>query len=270
MISLRDVSFAYEAAGPVTFALRHVNLEIGNHEFIALLGPNGSGKSSLSRLLNGIEIPAEGTIEVDGLDTTDRKMLGEIRRKVQIVFQNPENQQVGISVGEDIAFGLSNIGCPQREMSGRIRHSLALAGLDVEYDRLVTELSGGEKQKLALAAVLALNPDYLILDEATSMLDPMARKQFLSSLHEARRQQPFTLIYVTHHLEEVLAADRLVLIKEGAIAAAGSPADILANEPLLAECGLELPFPRALALRLQQHGLPVPFDLRLQDVEGLL
>lgn len=270
MISLRDVSFAYEAAEPGTFALRHVNLEIRNHEFLALLGPNGSGKSSLSRLLNGIEIPAEGTVEVDGLATTDSKTLGEIRRKVQIVFQNPENQQVGISVGEDIAFGLSNIGCPQPEMSGRIRHSLALAGLDVEYDRLVKELSGGEKQKLALAAVLALAPDYLILDEATSMLDPMARKQFVASLYEARRLQPFTLIYITHHLEEVLMADRLVLFKEGAVTAEGSPANILANEPLLAECGLELPFLPALALRLQQRGLPVPFEMRLQDVEGLL
>ncbi|KZE73180.1 energy-coupling factor ABC transporter ATP-binding protein [Paenibacillus elgii] len=257
MISIRNVSFSYTGGEPPVWALRDVSLELEPGEFVAFLGPNGSGKSSLTRLLNGIELPTEGSILVEGDDTADPLAVPSIRRRVQIVFQNPENQQVGLTVGEDIAFGLSNIGWPQEDMQRRIRWALNAVRLDADEDRLVTQLSGGEKQKLALASVLALAPRCLILDEATSMLDPVSRKQFVETLHEVRREHPFTLIYITHHLEEVFEADRWVLFRQGGVQAVGKPAELWTQEELLSGCGLELPYPRRLALAVRKLGVPV-------------
>lgn len=257
MISIRNVSFSYTGGEPPVWALRDVSLELEPGEFVAFLGPNGSGKSSLTRLLNGIELPTEGSILVEGDDTADPHAVPSIRRRVQIVFQNPENQQVGLTVGEDIVFGLSNIGWPQEDMQRRIRWALNAVRLDADEDRLVTQLSGGEKQKLALASVLALAPRCLILDEATSMLDPVSRKQFVETLHEVRREHPFTLIYITHHLEEVFEADRWVLFRQGGVQAVGKPADLWTQEELLSGCGLELPYPRRLALAARRLGVPI-------------
>ncbi|XID94066.1 ATP-binding cassette domain-containing protein [Paenibacillaceae bacterium WGS1546] len=261
MIRINGVSFSYNACSGeeqgVSYALRRVNLDIRDNEFIAFLGPNGSGKSSLSRLLNGIETPTEGTIEIDGLRTDDAAALVDIRRKVQIVFQNPENQQVGITVGEDIAFGLSNRGWPRETMPERIRWALEAVGLDADEDRPVARLSGGEKQKLALAAVMAIDPEVLILDEATSMLDPGGRRDFLNALAQTRERKPFSLIYITHHLEEVLAADRWALFSRGELAAVGQPEELWTRRELLGECGLELPYLRRLALEFGGRGFPV-------------
>jgi energy-coupling factor transport system ATP-binding protein len=256
MIRIENVSFSYPSFDiDARFALRHIDLEIRENEFIAFLGPNGSGKSSLSKLLNGIEQPLEGSVTVDGLSAADEASIRAVRKKVQIVFQNPENQQVGVTVGEDIAFGLSNMGWPRESMPSRIRWALLTVGLDVDEDRLVTQLSGGEKQKLALAAVLAIDPEYLILDEATSMLDPAGRKQFLSSLAEARKAKPFSVVYVTHHMEEVMAADRWVLFSEGTVQAEGKPDELWRQQGLLEACGLELPYLHRLSLEIEKRGV---------------
>ncbi|GAA4832474.1 energy-coupling factor transporter ATPase [Paenibacillus vulneris] len=265
MISIRDVSFSYFGAESNEWALRDIDLDIAPNEFIALLGPNGSGKSSLSRLLNGIELPTKGAITVEGISTADPVGISAIRRVVQIVFQNPENQQVGVTVGEDIAFGLSNIGWPQHDIRARTEWALQLVNLPVDEDRLVAHLSGGEKQKLALASVLALSPRYLILDESTSMLDPIARRQFVDILHAARRAQPFAVIYITHHLEEVVNADRLVLFEKGRIRATGKPEQLLLEGELLEACGLELPFERSLALSLRKAGIPISASPDLEE-----
>ncbi|MEK8131025.1 ATP-binding cassette domain-containing protein [Paenibacillus filicis] len=270
MISIRDTSFSYFGNDSDRWALRDIDLDIAPDEFVAFLGPNGSGKSSLTRLLNGIEQPTKGSITVDGLSTSDPASLAAIRRSVQIVFQNPENQQVGVSVGEDIAFGLSNIGWPQSEMQSRIRWALDVVKLDAGEDRLVTQLSGGEKQKLALASVLALAPRYLILDESTSMLDPIARKEFVETLRAAREAHPFAMIYITHHLEEVLEADRLVLFQEGRVRRIGKPEELLQDEKLLVSCGLELPFERSITLALRRAGFPVSLSADLQELRGWL
>lgn len=258
MITIDNVSYRYPGVEDDRWALRQVSLNVAPNEFVAFLGPNGSGKSTLTRLLNGIALPDEGTVKVDGLPTDEVKALSQIRRQVQVVFQNPENQQVGITLAEDIAFGLSNIQCPHEEMQERIHWALRQVGLHHDPDRLVSELSGGEKQKLALASVLVLSPQYLILDEATSMLDPMSRKQFLEALHEVRSRVPFTLIYITHHLEEVLEADRLVLFVKGAVVAEGKPAELLSEPGMLAACGLEIPYVPALAHELRKLGLAAP------------
>ncbi|QMV44187.1 ATP-binding cassette domain-containing protein [Cohnella cholangitidis] len=257
MITIENVSFAYPSMDiEPRYALRNVNLDIQENEFIAFLGPNGSGKSSLSKLLNGIEQPTEGAIGVDGLSVAEGSSIRAVRKKVQIVFQNPENQQVGVTVGEDIAFGLSNMGWARETMSSRISWALKTVGLDVDEDRLVTQLSGGEKQKLALAAVLAIDPEYLILDEATSMLDPTGRRQFLCSLAEARRTKSFAVIYVTHHMEEVMDADRWVLFSGGSIRAVGRPDELWRQQDLLRDCGLELPYRHRLTLELERRGIP--------------
>ena len=258
MITVDNVSYRYPGVEDDRWALRQVSLTIAPNEFVAFLGPNGSGKSTLTRLLNGIALPDEGIVKVDGITTDDARALSQIRRQVQVVFQNPESQQVGITLAEDIAFGLSNIQCPHEEMQERIHWALRQVGLHHDPDRLVSELSGGEKQKLALASVLVLSPQYLVLDEATSMLDPMSRKQFLEALHEVRSRMPFALIYITHHLEEVLEADRFVLFAEGAVMADGKPTDLLAEPGLLAACGLEIPYVPALAHELRNLGLSVP------------
>ncbi|MFC4599248.1 ATP-binding cassette domain-containing protein [Cohnella hongkongensis] len=261
MIRINGVSFSYNTGlgeeRDVSYALREVSLDIRDNEFIAFLGPNGSGKSSMSRLLNGIETPTKGTIEIDGLRTDDAAALADIRRKVQIVFQNPENQQVGITVGEDIAFGLSNLGWPRETMPERIRWALGAVGLDADEDRPVARLSGGEKQKLALASVMAIDPEVLILDEATSMLDPGGRRDFLNALAQTRERKPFSLIFITHHLEEVLAADRWALFSRGELAAVGRPKDLWPRKELLEACGLELPFLRRLALEMGGRGFPI-------------
>ncbi|MEE3661730.1 ATP-binding cassette domain-containing protein [Brenneria sp. g21c3] len=268
MIDVQDVAFHYY--GEPQAALSQTSLAIHPGEFVALLGRNGSGKSSLARLLNGIELPTQGQVTVDGHSTADREAIPAIRRAVQIVFQNPENQQVGITVGEDIAFGLSNIGWPQPEIAGRIAWAIRLTGLDVEEDRPVSQLSGGEKQKLALAAILALAPRYLILDEATSMLDPVARRQFVATLHEVRKQTPFALIYITHHLEEVLDADRWLLFEQGRLLADAPPSALQTQLALLQTCGLELPYYLHLAALLRQRGLSAPPDMNERQLSGLL
>lgn len=264
-----EPSEEYEDAGQKP-ALSHVSLNIAPGEFVAFLGRNGSGKSSLSRLLNGIELPTEGTVSVNGHLTEDRRAIPVIRRAVQIVFQNPENQQVGLTVGEDIAFGLSNIGWPQHDISNRISWAIDLVGLEADEERPVTNLSGGEKQKLALASVLALAPHYLILDEATSMLDPVARQQFVATLHKVRMEYPFTLIYITHHLEEVANADRWVLFRSGELVTSGTPAELEMNTKLLQDCGLELPYYRSLAGLLSASGLPVTTAMDEQELRRLL
>ncbi|MBY9078102.1 ATP-binding cassette domain-containing protein [Paenibacillus sp. HN-1] len=275
MIQIHGVSFDYhdvneeDNAGRKP-ALSNVTLDIVSGEFVALLGRNGSGKSSLTRLLNGIEAPYKGEVLVDGLSTDDQAAIPAIRRLVQIVFQNPENQQVGLTVGEDIAFGLSNIGWPHEEMSDRISWAIHLVGLNAPEDRPVSDLSGGEKQKLALAAVLALAPSYLILDEATSMLDPAARRQFVATLHEVRREHPFTLIYITHHLEEVMDADRWVIFREGEIAASGTPDELATDPERLSDCGLELPYTRQLSEWLRLKGVPASSAPDIQELRRLL
>ncbi|AHV97578.1 ATP-binding cassette domain-containing protein [Paenibacillus sabinae] len=276
MIDIEGVTFYYyEPAESETDAghrpaVSNVSLAIEPGEFVAFLGRNGSGKSSLSHLLNGIELPTMGKVLVEGRMTADRNELHDIRRAVQIVFQNPKNQQVGITVGEDIAFGLSNIGWPQEDIARRIAWAIKLVGLDADEDRPVTHLSGGEKQKLALAAVLALAPRCLILDEATSMLDPVARRQFVEALNKVRKEYHVTLIYITHHLEEVMDADRWFLFQDGKVVATGTPAELELNSALLKECGLELPYFRQLAIQLRGHGIPVSAKLSAEELRGLL
>jgi energy-coupling factor transport system ATP-binding protein len=260
MIRVHNVSYTYleehEGVGG-EYALRNVTLEIPDGAYVAFMGRNGSGKSTLARILNGLLNPQQGFVTVDGLDTRDGKRQ-QLRRIVQLVFQNPENQIVGVTLEDDIAFGLSNIGYPQRDMADRISWALKQVGLDGRQRHPVFELSGGEKQKLALASVLALSPRYIILDEATSMLDTASREQFLQTLHQIRKSEEFGLIQISHHFEEVWGADHLVLFRSGSIESAGTPESLLREPEQLEACGVELPYLAEVSANLRKHGLELP------------
>jgi energy-coupling factor transport system ATP-binding protein len=261
MIRVNNVSYSYSEEDEFAsdrYALRNVTLDIPDGAYVAFMGSNGSGKSTLARMLNGLLKPMEGSVTVDGLDTRDGGTRQDLRRIVQLVFQNPENQIVGVTLEDDIAFGLSNIGYPQRDMAIRIDWALKQVGLDGRQRQSVFQLSGGEKQKLALASVLALSPRYIILDEATSMLDTASREQFLQTLHLIRESERFGLIHITHHFEEAWGAEHLVLFRDGVIESAGTP-EYLLNEPdLLAACGIELPYLAQISAALRRHGVEVP------------
>ncbi|RKD25804.1 hypothetical protein BEP19_02375 [Ammoniphilus oxalaticus] len=264
MINICNVSFQYENNGPSI--LENISLSIDEGEFVVFLGRNGSGKSTLSRLLNALHIPSKGKILVDDLDTSVVEHQWSIRKKAQMIFQNPENQIVGTTVEEDIAFGLSNIAYEQKNMDKQIEWSLEKVGLQNKKKNSVYALSGGEKQKLAIAAALALSPKYLILDEATSMLDEAARNSVLSTIVELKNKLGLGIIYITHHLEEIVQADRIFLFHEGKIVGEHTPASLLQEETLAQQCGLEIPFLPALSNRLQAGGITLPAWPTLEEL----
>ena len=193
-------------------AVRQVSFSIEKGAHVVLLGRNGSGKSTLARLMNGLLVPDEGQVLVDGKSTADDDSVYEIRRKCGMVFQNPDNQIIGTTVKDDIAFGPSNLGVPAGEILERIDRVLAMTGLEGLKDRAPHELSGGQKQKLAIASVLAMEPDCLILDEATAMLDPVARRDILELVQKLKRERGLTVVQITHHMEEALLADYVYVI----------------------------------------------------------
>jgi energy-coupling factor transport system ATP-binding protein len=261
MIRVNNVSYSYSEEVELVsgrYALRNVTLDIPGGAYVAFMGSNGSGKSTLARMMNGLLKPMEGFVTVDGLDTRDVGTRKDLRRIVQLVFQNPENQIVGVTLEDDIAFGLSNIGYPQRDMPMRIEWALKQVGLDGRQRQSVFELSGGEKQKLALASVLALSPRYIILDEATSMLDTASREQFLQTLHLIRASMGFGLIHITHHFGEVWGAEHLVLFRDGVVESAGTPEYLLNDPDLLAVCGIELPYLAQISANLRRGGVDLP------------
>lgn len=251
MIVLDHVRFGYEAGSPAI--VDDLSLQIEDGEHVALLGRNGSGKSTIARLLNGLLRPLSGTIRVDGYDPADAGQAPEVRRRLQLVFQTPENQQVGATVYEDIAFGLANVAVPTDRMPERARQALAAVGLEVDLSRDVDSLSGGELQRLALAGVLALEPRHLVLDEVTAMLDPWGREQVLATVADVGGRSGISVVQITHHLEEIEQVDRVFVMDGGRVRAVGTPAEVLVRTELLEQCGLEPP------LRWQ---LPGPVEVR--------
>lgn len=237
MIELSNVSFIYQNG---TKALKDINLTMKERRFIGIIGPNGSGKSTLIQLLNGILLPTKGNVCVDGIYTTDNKSLGEIRKNVGVIFSNPEDQIVTASVEEEIAFGLENLGIPHDEMLERISKALEMVALKGKEHTDPNYLSGGEKQKLVIGAVFAMEPKYIVLDEPTSMLDPYGRQQVTSMLPRLKEAGK-TIILVTHHLEDLIKADEVVLMDEGKVVLQGSLKNIFSQEEELKRHSLFLP-----------------------------
>ena len=242
--------------------LSGVSLRVEAGSFISVIGPNGSGKSTLAKLLNGLYIPSSGIVEVDGLSTREKKNIPQIRRKVALLFQNPDNQIVGDTVEDDTAFGPENLGLDRDEITKRVEESLSKVGLLEKRKMSPNTLSGGEKARLGIAGVLALNPEVLVLDEATAMLDPEGRKEVMAILQDLWKYQGKTIILITHHPEETIYGERIVVLDKGEIKLDGSVAEVYRKSETLKKLGLELPPYVELSLLLKEKGVidDIAFD----------
>ena len=242
--------------------LSGVSLRVEAGSFISVIGPNGSGKSTLAKLLNGLYIPSSGIVEVDGLSTREKKNIPQIRRKVALLFQNPDNQIVGDTVEDDTAFGPENLGLDRDEITKRVEDSLSKVGLLEKRKMSPNTLSGGEKARLGIAGVLALNPEVLVLDEATAMLDPEGRKEVMAILQDLWKYQGKTIILITHHPEETIYGERIVVLDKGEIKLDGSVAEVYRKSETLKKLGLELPPYIELSLLLKEKGVidDIAFD----------
>ena len=242
--------------------LSGVSLRVEAGSFISVIGPNGSGKSTLAKLLNGLYIPSSGIVEVDGLSTREKKNIPQIRRKVALLFQNPDNQIVGDTVEDDTAFGPENLGLDRDEITKRVEDSLSKVGLLEKRKMSPNTLSGGEKARLGIAGVLALNPEVLVLDEATAMLDPEGRKEVMAILQDLWKYQGKTIILITHHPEETIYGERIVVLDKGEIKLDGSVAEVYRKSDTLKKLGLELPPYVELSLLLKEKGVidDIAFD----------
>lgn len=257
MIVFEGVSYEYAAPGGARPALRDVGFSLGPGELVAVLGANGSGKSTLAKLCNGLLVPGAGSVLVDGMDTRDDARVWDVRSRVGLVFQNPDNQIVGTVVEEDVAFGPENLGVPRKEIRDRVDAALAAVGLTGFERREPHLLSEGQKQRLAVAGALAMRPAYLIMDEPAAMLDPRGREEVLvimSSLREAGHG----ILHVSHALADAAWADRALVLAKGEVAYLGPPAPLLEDASLLAGAGLALPPVGELAAELRSLGAPVP------------
>ncbi len=254
MIELHEVSVVYPGAERP--ALDGVSMMLHAGETLALLGPNGSGKSTLARLCNALHLPCTGRVVVDGMDTRTEDAVWAIRSRVGFVQQNPENQIVGTVAEEDVAFGPENLGVPTAELRERVDEALAIVGLTGLERREPHLLSEGQKQRLAIAGALALRPAYLVLDEPTAMLDSIGRIDVLAALDELRHRG-VGIIHITHHLDDVLAADRAIVLKEGRVAFEGTPGALASNPARAADLGVEIPPAVVLAEALRAGGVPV-------------
>lgn len=219
MLTFEHVAFYYRREAPI---LTNINFTIQRGEFVAIVGPNGCGKSTLSKLINGLLLPKRGTVRYRDWDTKQSYDVEQIRKHIGVVFQNPDDQFITTTVRDEIVFGLENIRVPKEEMNERLFAALQVVGMESFMDAMPHQLSGGQKQRVAIAAILAMKPEVIIFDEATSMLDPQGRQQILASMKELH-QQGMTILHITHHMDEVLNADRLLLIHQGEIHYDGNP-----------------------------------------------
>lgn len=239
-------------------ALDHIDLDVQPGSFIAVLGHNGSGKSTLAKHLNALLLPGEGTLYVDGMDTSDGKHTYDIRRSAGMVFQNPDNQIIGTVVEEDVGFGPENLGVPTDEIWQRVEESLKAVGM-IEYrHHSPNKLSGGQKQRVAIAGVVAMEPKCIVLDEPTAMLDPVGRKEVLKTVQKLREQKAVTVILITHYMEEVIDADKIYVMDHGHVVMEGTPREIFSRVEELKSYRLDVPQVTLLADELRKRGLKIP------------
>ncbi|MGG1687833.1 energy-coupling factor ABC transporter ATP-binding protein [Pseudalkalibacillus sp. NRS-1564] len=252
LITVQNVSFRYQEEQP--HVLHDVSLSVHKGEWLAIVGHNGSGKSTLAKLLNGLQLPEKGDVTVEGYNSRDEESIWEIRRRVGIVFQNPDNQFVGTSVRDDVAFGLENNGMAREKMLERIHESVNKVRMADYLNQEPHRLSGGQKQRVAIAGIIALRPSIVILDEATSMLDPAGRKEVLQTMRELKDEEGMTVISITHDLEEAAQADRLIVMNAGEVIDEGLPVDVFKKGDMLEQIGLDLPFPLQVQRALSEKG----------------
>ena len=268
MLQTEHLSFTYPAEEGVSAsatALEDVSLSIEKGSFVVVLGHNGSGKSTLAKHMNAVLLPSGGTVYVEGMDTKDEALLLEIRRRVGMVFQNPDNQIVANVVEEDVAFAPENLGVPSEEIRQRVDDALAAVGMS-EFTRHAPHLlSGGQKQRVAIAGVIAMAPECIVLDEATAMLDPSGRREVLSAIRTLNKERGITVVLITHHMDEAMDADRLIAMNDGRLVMDGTPAEVFTQVDALRAMGLAAPDTVELLYGLRQNGMDVPLDTLTVD-----
>lgn len=246
-------------------AIDDVSLDLEKGQFIAILGHNGSGKSTFAKQLNAILLPTEGTVWIQDLDTSKEENLWEVRKKTGMVFQNPDNQIIGNIVEEDVGFGPENLGVPTEEIWKRVDESLKSVGMGAYRLKSPNRLSGGQKQRVAIAGVMAMRPQCIVLDEPTAMLDPNGRKEVVKTVHELNRDEGITVLLITHYMEEVTGADRVIVMDEGRIVMDGTPREIFSQVETLKSYRLDVPQVTELAYELKQKGLDLPDGILTLD-----
>ena len=247
-------------------------MEIEKGSFVAVLGHNGSGKSTFAKHLNGILLPTEGEVWVAGMDTSDEEKLWDVRKAAGMVFQNPDNQIIGNIVEEDVGFGPENLGVPTEEIWERVDKSLKAVGMTLYRKKSPNRLSGGQKQRVAIAGVMAMKPQCIVLDEPTAMLDPNGRAEVIRTVRELNRKEGITAVLITHYMEEVIDADRVIVMDDGAIVMDGTPREVFSQVEKLKEYRLDVPQATELAYELKKAGVDLPDGILSQEefVEAFL
>ena len=262
MIKTENLTFSYPGAEGEgnTRALRGVDVTIERGSFVVVLGHNGSGKSTLAKTFNAVLLPGGGKVWVEGMDTADEALLLEIRRRVGMVFQNPDNQIVANVVEEDVAFAPENLGVPSAEIRTRVDDALRAVGMEQYVRHAPHLLSGGQKQRIAIAGVLAMKPECIVLDEATAMLDPVGRREVLAAVEKLNREQGITVVLITHHMNEAEHADRVIVMNDGLVVMDGTPREVFVRKDELEAIGLAVPDTVSLLFSLRAAGMDVPVD----------
>lgn len=263
MIKAEHVSYTYdeEETEEKNIVVDDVSLSIQEGEFLAILGHNGSGKSTFAKMLNAVLLPAGGTVYVDQMDTKDESLLYEIRRKVGMVFQNPDNQLVATIVEEDVAFGPENLGLPSEEIRKRVDEALRIVDMTAYQEHAPHMLSGGQKQRIAIAGIFAMKPNYIIFDESTAMLDPTGRKEVMNTIRKLNKEFGITIVLITHYMEEAAMADRVVVLKNGKMILEGTPRQVFENVEQMKALKLGVPQPTELAYELNKLGVEIRQDV---------
>lgn len=268
IIEIKDVCFKYEDnSGPV---LKNFNLNIERGSFVSILGHNGSGKSTVARLLNGLLLPSSGTVSVNGITTSDENNDFEIKKQVGLVFQNPDNQIIATIVEDDVAFGPENLSIEPKEIRKRVDEALKSVDMYEYKDKAPHLLSGGQKQRIAIAGILAMQPQCIVLDEPTAMLDPLGRKEVISTLMKLNRENGITVVLITHYMEEAALADRIVVMDNGQTILDDKPELVFGEVDLIKKAGLSVPQTAELAYKLKRAGLDIGPVLSVDDCVNAL
>ena len=264
MIDIRKLVFEYirrDEEGNVEAinrAIDDVSVDVNEGDFVAILGHNGSGKSTMAKHLNAILTPTEGTIYVNGFNVADEERLWDIRQSAGMVFQNPDNQIIATVVEEDVGFGPENLGIETKEIWRRVEESLKAVGMYEYREHSPNKLSGGQKQRVAIAGIMAMRPKCIILDEPTAMLDPNGRKEVLKTLHDLNRKENITILLITHYMDEVIDADKVIVMDSGKVVMQGTPREVFSQVDQLKQCRLDVPQVTEVAYELKKKGVPLP------------
>ena len=266
IISVQNVSYDYVSGDSTNRGVSDINLEVERGSFVVFIGHNGSGKSTLAKLLNGFFVPDKGKVLVNDIDTTDEEKTFEIRSKVGMVFQNPDNQMVASIIEDDLAFGPENLGVKREDIKERIDWALKTVNMEEYRERTPNRLSGGQKQRIAIAAILVMKPEVLILDESTAMLDPKGRDEVMDTVLKLNREEGMTVILITHYMEEAIRADKVAVMNEGRIVLVGTPKEVFAKVDVIHEAKLELPVATKVSVELRNLGYDIPLALTEEDL----